>query len=118
MATLANQGVASQASFGQLGSTHIDGTGAHTPPAGMVYVAVTCLEDTTFTKLEAEDPTKHFSTDTAVPDPDLDGVGDTVTTSTTFPKGITVYGRFDAITLASGKVLAYHGPAKSPVSTS
>jgi hypothetical protein len=82
----------------------------------MVYVAVTCLDDTTFTKLEAEDPTKYFGTDST--DNDLDGPGDQVTTSTTFPKGVTVYGRFDAITLASGKVLAYHGPAKSPVSTS
>ena len=117
MATLANQGRANQMAFGQHGSTHIDGTGAHVPPTGMVYVAITCLEDTTFTKLEAEDPLKQFGTDTASPDPDLDGVGDTVTTSTTFPKGITIYGRFDAITLNGGKVLAYHGPSNSPVQT-
>ena len=112
MATLANQGMSSQMAFGQHGSTHIDGNTAHTPPSGKVYVAIQCLEDTTFTKLEAEDPTKHFSTDTASPDPDTDGVGDTVTTSTTFPKGLTIYGRYDAITLASGKVLAYQGPSK------
>ena len=110
MATLANQGVSSQAAFGQLGSTHIDSTTAHTPPSGMVYVAVTCLEDTKFTKLEAEDNTKYFGTDST--DGDTDGPGDQVQSTTVFPKGMTIYGRFDAITLASGKVLAYHGPAK------
>lgn len=109
MATLANQGMSSQAAFGQLGSTHIDSTTACTPPTGMVYVAVTCLEDTTFTKLEAEDNTKYFGTDSA---DDFDGTGDQVAVTTVFPKGMTIYGRFDAITLASGKVLAYHGPAK------
>lgn len=98
--------------FGQHGSTHIDGNDLHTPPSGMVYVAVQCLEDTTFTQLESEDPTKYFGTDTPSPDPDTDGVGDKVTTSTTFPKGITIYGRWDKIDLTSGKVIAYHGPAK------
>jgi hypothetical protein len=117
MATLANQGVASQASFGQLGSTHIDGTGVHVPPSGSVYVAVTCLEDTTFTTLTAEDATKHFGTTAPSDDPDLDGVGDQVTTSTVFPKGVTIYGRYSGVTLATGKVLAYHGPSKQPAVT-
>ena len=113
MATLANQGVSSQMSFGQHGSIHIDTTGTdYTPPSGLVFVAIQCLEDTTFTQLESEDPTKYFGTDTASPDPDTDGVGDTLTTSTTFPKGITIYGRWDKIDLASGKVIAYHGPSK------
>jgi len=115
MATLANQGVASQASFGQLGSTHIDGTGVHVPPSGSVYVAVTCLEDTTFTTLTAEDNTKYFGTDST--DNDLDGPGDKVAAATVFPKGITIYGRFDGITLATGKVLAYHGPSNQPAVT-
>tara|TARA_R100000388_G_scaffold94323_1_gene81179 strand:+ start:1844 stop:2179 length:336 start_codon:yes stop_codon:yes gene_type:complete len=111
MATLANPGVSSQAAFGQLGSTHIDSTAAHTSPSGVVYVAITCLENTTFTVLQSEDATKYFGTNTAAVD-DADGVGDRVTTSTTFPAGVTIFGRFSAITLASGKVLAYHGPSK------
>ena len=116
MATLANQGVASQASFGQLGSTHIDRTGTdYTCPSGMVFVAVTCLEDTTFTQLEAEDNTKYFGTDGT--DQDVDGPGDYVTTSTVFPKGLTIYGRWDTIDLASGKVVAYYGPSKQPAVT-
>jgi hypothetical protein len=109
MATLANPGVASQAAFGQLGSTHIVTQGIHVPPSGRAYVVITCLEDVTFTTLTAEDATEHFSSETPVADPE--GVGSSVTTSTIFPKGITIYGRYSGITLNSGKVLAYHGPS-------
>jgi len=111
MATLANPGVASQAAFGQLGSTHIATQGIHVPPSGRAYVVITCLEDVTFTTLTAEDATEHFGTVVPDPNPDLDGVGSPVTTSTIFPKGITIYGRYSGITLNSGKVLAYHGPS-------
>ena len=48
MATLANQGVASQASFGQLGSGFIDNTSHFIPADGSVVVAITCLGDTVF----------------------------------------------------------------------
>jgi len=116
MATLANQGVASQASFGQLGSCHIDTTGTdYTCPSGLVFVAVTCLEDTRFTQLEAEDSTKYFGTDST--NNDTDGPGDQVASSTVFPKGLTIYGRWDKIDLVAGKVVAYYGPSNQPAAT-
>ena len=56
MATLANQGVASQVSFGQHGSAFIDGDASLiVPPAGKSIVAIQCLGDTLFDILVAED---------------------------------------------------------------
>ena len=106
-----NNGGANLMAFGQHGSVHIATTGSDfEPPPGLVFVAIQCLANTTFTQLEANDTSKYFGTDTASPDPDLDGVGDTLTTSTEFPAGITFFGRWDKIDLASGKVIAYFGP--------
>ena len=48
MATLANQGMASQMAFGQHGSAFIDGANEYTAPAGKVVVAMTFLEETVF----------------------------------------------------------------------
>ena len=38
-----------------------------------------------------------------------EGSGGIVVDSVTFPKGITIYGRWTAIDVASGKVIAYVG---------
>ena len=66
MATLANQGMASQMAFGQHGCAFIDdGDHVLVPPDGMVVVAIQCLGDTEFDTLIAEDPTQFINTASA-----------------------------------------------------
>ena len=118
MATLANQGVASQASFGQLGSAFVDDGGAYTPPAGKVVVAITCLADTTFTALTPEATGDCFG---LAADSGQGTNNEVIDSSNVFPKGITIYGRWSAVTATAAStagVILYLGPAKSPVSTS
>lgn len=113
MAKITNPAAQNKATFGQFGSAHLDTTGQDlTCPTGFVFIAVTMLEDTTFTQLEAVDNSAtggSFGTDGT--DNDYDGKGNFVTTGTTFPKGLTIYGEWDTIDIASGKILAYWGPA-------
>lgn len=59
------------------------------------YCAITMLEDTTFTTLTAN----NWS---------AGSTGSNAITSVTYPKGLTIFGRFTAVTLATGKVLAYN----------
>ena len=114
MAKLTHQSNFNSVSLGQFGSAHLDTTAQDlTCPAGKSFVAITMLEDTTFTKLEATVSIQEvgsFGTD-GNGDADYDGKGDYVTTSTIFPKGLTIYGDWDKINLASGKILAYWGPS-------
>lgn len=66
MATLANQGMASQMAFGQHGCAFIDDDDHFLiPPDGMVVVAIQCLGDTEFDTLTAEDPTQFMNTASA-----------------------------------------------------
>ena len=118
MATLANQGTASQASFGQLGSAFVDDGGTYSPPAGKVVVAITCLADTTFTTLTPEATGDCFGLASS------SGQGtnnEVIDSSNVFPKGITIYGRWSAVAATADTaagIILYLGPAKSPVSTS
>ena len=120
--------------FGQLGSAF---TGASSdaikPPTGKVFVAITMLDDTVFDSsgglvaervvvpgATAADP---FTTDgdifisTEQPAHDLadgsetvtEGSGGKVVDSITFPKGVTIYGRWTEIDVNSGSVVAYIG---------
>tara|TARA_R110001599_G_C12143866_1_gene650850 strand:- start:831 stop:1193 length:363 start_codon:yes stop_codon:yes gene_type:complete len=108
--------------FGQLGSSFIDTTGAHTPPTGKVIIAIQFLEDTTLAVLVADisqhDPTPvagntgYFSHTTAVQA--VHGSGSDETDSgTTFPKGLTIYGRWTSVELtgasAAGGIICYFG---------
>lgn len=108
--------------FGQLGSSFIDTTGAHTPPSGKVIIAIQFLEDTTLAGLVADvsqidgtavaGNTGYFSHTTAVAV--VHGAGSDETDSgTSFPKGLTIYGRWTSIELsgasASGGVICYFG---------
>jgi hypothetical protein len=62
MATLANQGVASQTAFGQHGSAFADALGAMiVPPAGKSIVAIQFLGDTLLDILVAEDSEQFIS---------------------------------------------------------
>ena len=119
-------------SFGQLGSIFTDSTNAIKPPAGKVFVAITFLADTTVEAhgglvaeqdstgagleyISTEDASgnaqtahdiAHDGTPTA-----LSGTGGLVVDhSNTFPKGITIYGRWTEIHPATGgPLIAYIG---------
>jgi hypothetical protein len=121
--------------FGQFGSTYLTGDGAkllmnHT--TSKYYVcAVTMTEDTTFQALEVVDGgvdlgmgnTYCASTDGPFKlDADWNGAdstdttnetnedSDQITTSHTFPKGLTIYGFWDNVELNSGAVIVYVAP--------
>ena len=127
MATLANQGIASQASFGQHGSAFIDNIAAYTPPSGKVVVAITLTADTVFNVLRQEAFTLGDVGTTAQKAAAAltvgffgghgtdatysgGGIGDIVA-SNVFPKGLTIYGRWDSVDLISGSCIMYFGPA-------
>tara|TARA_R110000803_G_scaffold132932_6_gene200131 strand:- start:1109 stop:1444 length:336 start_codon:yes stop_codon:yes gene_type:complete len=110
MATLANQGVATQASFGQLGSGFLDTDDEYTPPSGYVVVAITCLADTAFDTLTSEDGTKYFGFAAA----GAGGNSQAIVAANIFPQGITIYGRWTNVGItadSAGGVICYLGPA-------
>lgn len=113
MATLANQGVASQMAFGQHGSAFIDGANEYIAPTGKVVVAMTFLEDTIFSTLTPEATGDCFG---IAANSGQGTNNELVATTTVFPKGLTVYGRWTSFTpdavAANGGVIVYLGPAK------
>jgi len=94
--------------LGQLGNTFVDSTGAVTPPAGKVFVALSFLADTSLSALVAEN-TNFCSTSAG----GSGSGGDAIASAQIFPKGFTLYGRFTSFTLnaadADGGVVAYVG---------
>tara|TARA_R110002020_G_scaffold21649_2_gene73565 strand:+ start:728 stop:1009 length:282 start_codon:yes stop_codon:yes gene_type:complete len=80
---------AQNAALGQAGSTFIDDTAQHTGH----FVAITAIEDS------------------VVDVSDCTNIADTMTDAADFtiPAGLTIYGRFEVFSLASGKVIAYKG---------
>ena len=98
------------ASLGQAGSILITGTTACTCDEG-IFVAIQFIEDTVFASasggLVAE--SEQSWPDDAGTGTDIDSDAGAVTDSVTFPAGMTIYGRWTGLTLASGKVIAYRG---------
>ena len=114
--------------FGQLGSVFTDTANAPiTPPTGKVFVAITFLADTQLELLatnaggltaDTSDPNaEYIGTDVAAHDA---GTATTITgtggkiidNSNTFPKGVTIYGRFTSVEIGNGKtgaLIAYIG---------
>jgi hypothetical protein len=82
-------------SMGQFGADYI--TNSNTGNSNKNYCAITMLEDTTFTTLT----TTNWS-------PGTTG-SNYISSAVTYPKGITIFGNFTAITLLTGKVIAYKG---------
>lgn len=120
--------MSSDIALGQLGSGHLGDGGAFTPPAGKVVVAITCIQDTSFSVLLPEAVTdatfKGPQTSAGVAETTSFGVitptvangtnSDAVGTSDVFPKGLTLYGRWKAVTLnigttATSQVVVYYG---------
>tara|TARA_R110002020_G_scaffold248165_2_gene462207 strand:+ start:2184 stop:2519 length:336 start_codon:yes stop_codon:yes gene_type:complete len=107
-----SQGI--QYGFGQLGSGFTDETGAFTPPAGKVIVAITFLEETTLAGLVADTgiaDSAYFSHTSAI----AANGGNAAETDagTKFPKGVTIYGRWTSVTLSGasseGGIICYFG---------
>ncbi len=82
---------AQNAALGQAGSIIINDTDAHTGP----FVAITCIEDNTTIDVSLSTNITNTMEDA---DFDFD-----------IPKGVTIFGRFEAIRLVDGKVIAYKG---------
>ena len=86
--------------MGQAGSAYLDGGEAVTSLSGSV-VAITMTEDTTFTTLTQTDA-RFTGTGTSTH-------GNSVVNSDIFPAGLTIYGRWSAVTVNSGACVCYLG---------
>ena len=105
--------------FGQVGSVFLDASGAASPPTGLVFIAITFLEDSIFDAsggLVSEDENQYANTQAAAHN-ESDGSetatqgsgGLQIDASNTFPQGATIFGRWSEIDLTSGMVIAYIG---------
>tara|TARA_Y100001973_G_C5159378_1_gene312669 strand:+ start:74 stop:409 length:336 start_codon:yes stop_codon:yes gene_type:complete len=99
--------------FGQLGSGFSDEAVQVTPPTGKKIVAITFLADTVLSTLVASTDTPdtaYFSHTTAVT---ANGGGAAESDgATSFPAGLTIYGRWDSFTppaSTTGGVIFYFG---------
>ena len=90
------------------GSTYTTASSdAITPTSGNVFVAITMLSDTVFDSasgLVAESSTTYVNTEGIGA-----GAAGLVVDSVTFPKGVTIYGRWTEIDVSSGTIVAYQG---------
>ena len=83
--------------MGQAGSAYLDASEAVTS----IVVAITMTEDTTFTTLTQTDA-RFTGTGTSTH-------GNLVVDSDIFPAGLTIYGRWSAVTVNSGACVCYLG---------
>lgn len=98
--------------FGQLGNTFQDGNTATTPPSGKVIVAITCLGNTTFTAMAAEDVSgsKSFALTGGHTGEGSGGV--VIAAANVFPSGLTIYGRWTSVTptaASTAGIICYFG---------
>ena len=111
--------------FGQFGSVFNDGTAAIKPPTNKVFVAITFVEATTFDSsggLKADNDSagaglEYIGTEVAAHNETV-GSGETTSTGgggqqvddgNSFPAGLTIFGRWTEIDIASGMIIAYIG---------
>ena len=108
-----------EVSFGQIGGVYTAASSdAIKPPTDKVFVAITMVADCTFEStggLIAEDAEAFFNTETAAHDEAAGsetedyGSGGQVVDSVSFPKGMTIYGRWTEIDVDTGSCVAYIG---------
>ena len=114
-----------KASFGQFGSVYLNGNGAkldlNGSTANRFIIAITMLEDVTFEDIRTLDGVVSSITDVSA---ELDVGGefgavtnesttsdmDEIATSHVFPKGITIYGKWDYLELNGGSCICYLAP--------
>ena len=114
-----------KASFGQFGSVFLNNDGAildlDGTSANRFVIAITMLDVVTFAKLQTLDGLiSSISTDdtneTQIDDQfgaetnHADNDATHITTSYEFPKGITIYGKWDHVELNSGSCICYLAP--------
>lgn len=114
-----------KASFGQFGSVYLNGDGAildlDGTSANRFVIAITMLDVVTFAKLQTLDGLVSSITTSTDEDNAGDAFGaltnestttnmDTLSTTHTFPKGITIYGKWDHVELNSGACICYLAP--------
>tara|TARA_R110002167_G_scaffold57725_1_gene163330 strand:+ start:343 stop:687 length:345 start_codon:yes stop_codon:yes gene_type:complete len=112
---MANVDDLSNKGFGQYGSIFTSVSGAITPPTNKVFIAITFLTDTTldtaggliaeYDGSERKYPTTLDGSSAAVYT--QAGGGDAIDVNDTFPKGITIFGRWTEIDIAAGSIIAY-----------
>ena len=94
--------------LGQCRSAYLDDTGAYTVAEGETIIAIQCVQDVKFTTLTADDPVNCY--DSSVNGVgNSGGTGDDIQSATLFPAGLVLYGRWNAVTLASGVAVLYMG---------
>jgi|TARA_R110000824_G_scaffold9237_8_gene41440 hypothetical protein len=102
---------------GYFGSAYLDATSADeevqnlTTDSDHHCVAITMLDDCTFTLLTAFRDSSRASAYAEINGSTAPGFGKSLTTSDTFPKGVTIYGRWTAVKLNTGKCMVYVAPA-------
>ena len=99
---------AQNVALGQVGAAYTDTESAYTPPTGHVIIGITMLTDVEFNTLTPESTSSHYGTTAAAPGTN----GATVASGDTFPKGVTIYGRWSDLKLqtAGDKVVIYFAP--------
>ncbi len=106
--------------FGQMGSAYLADQDAYTPPTGKVVVAITILDSATKFAALTPDTSAYIDGTTGAAGTGASAyigttavVGangtnaDAIGTSTTFPVGITLYGRWTTVDLGAGSVVLY-----------
>ena len=106
--------------FGQMGSVFTSVDGAITPPTNKVFIAITFLADTTLDSsggLVADTnyrSCEFVGTQAAAHDASSATItsgtgGDQIDVNDTFPKGVTIFGRWTEIDVGAGMIIAYIG---------
>ena len=114
-----------KASFGQFGSVYLTNNGAkldlNSSTANRFIISITMLEDTTFEDIQTLDGVVSSISDVSA---ELDVGGefgaetnesttsdmDAIATTHVFPKGVTIYGKWDYLELNSGSCICYLAP--------
>ena len=88
---------ADNVALGQVGCEYLD---TDTAAVSSLIVAITFLEESTFDTLTPEDAGRYIG--------EASGLGNAVEQDT-FPKGVTIFGRWTAVELETGRAIAYLG---------
>ena len=105
-------------STGYFGSAYLDASGLSdeglqnlTTDSDNHCVAITFLDDSTFTALTAYKQSGNASAYVEINAAKNPGFGKALVSGDTFPKGVTIYGRWTQVTLNTGKAICYVAPA-------
>ena len=98
---------AQNTALGQSGSILLDQstTDQDAEPLFGIFVAIQFIEDTVFGTLTAETP--QLYPDSGGTSTKIDANAGSVATAVTFPQGMTIFGRWTKINLASGACVVY-----------